>query len=188
MSNYKGRTVGAVATFDNTLVRQYLQPLALDIYNKDSFTEFVPNWLDDVLAGASNQMSGTRPPSSYKVFMLLKSLDYLSTKHVGLLINKKQLSVNGVGYSKRYIEKWVVCLKTASQAIKYHKDFHEAYISIKQVFEPVAPSNVEYVEVSKEEWLQSINCERVPREDLDGKYMMVGGRRIDLPLEHYTVI
>lgn len=114
------RTKGSVIVTDNNDIKTYLKGEYYSIYDLESFHIYSPRWLDDVLAGSGNLQAGTRPPSSYRVFCILRVLDSISTVTVADYLNVKRKATGEKLYSKRYVEYWVNTLVCANRAITHH--------------------------------------------------------------------
>ena len=125
------RLKGSVVSVCNKEVREYLSNMHPDVYSLESFDILAKSWLDDILAGAGGQMTGTRNPSAYKVFTILSIMESISTITVGNYLNMKRDALDEKLYAKSYIEQWTNCLKCASQAVAYHSRNYPAYIPKK---------------------------------------------------------
>ena len=150
MKETRGRKFGSVIVLDNTECKEYLKEYGLSIYDWNSFQTYCPDWLDDILEGAGCQMTGTRTPSPYQIFMKLAHLDEISTITVGKIFT---------AYSASYIKQWTNVLKCASQAVLYHK-VGKASFTIN-TNEPV------YHEPPKPEKLYWFNGEYYSKADYD---------------------
>ncbi len=125
------RLKGSVVSVCNKKVRCYLKDMHNDVYSNESFELEAKSWLDDILAGSGGQMTGTRHPSSYKVFTILTVLDTINTITVASYLNVKKVALGEKLYSKAYVEQWTNCLKCASQAVSHHSLKYPAYIPRK---------------------------------------------------------
>jgi len=114
------RTKGSVIVTKNIEVKEYLQKVGQDIYDYNSFTNFIPEWLDDLLAGSGNLQTGTRPPSSYRVFRMISVLDEISTITVAEYLNVKRIATGEKLYSTTTIKNWMNSLVCANKAITHH--------------------------------------------------------------------
>lgn len=136
------RTKGSVIVTNNTEVKSYLQQLGQSIYDYDSFNTFIDPVIDDLLAGASNLQTGTRPPSSYRVFRMLSVLDEVSSITVADYLNVKRKATGEKLYSTTTVKNWVNTLICANRAIIHHLrgDFTVNH-AITLVDEPKAPQS-----------------------------------------------
>ncbi len=106
---------------DNFMVKYFLNSEEFQaIYDTESYRYEMPSHIDDRLRGATGQFSGTQRPTGLRVFMILKTLDVISTETVSEIINRKKIAIDGHGYSEAYIRQWVNTLTCASQSINHY--------------------------------------------------------------------
>lgn len=107
-------------TINNSFVKYSLTTSFPDIYDYESFNIYIERNIEDILRGASGQLSSTKRPSTYRIFQILITLDEINFNTVSEKINSKQMVLSGDTYSESYIRQWVSCLTCASQGIYHH--------------------------------------------------------------------
>lgn len=117
------RTKGSIIRVDNTEIRKMLMDM-YDIYDKESYSTFVPDWVDDCIRGGITQLPSERKPSTYKVFQYLTFLDEINVNSVREILSVKMLAIEGKLCSVSYAQKWVKVLKWASEALQHHTIMH----------------------------------------------------------------
>ncbi len=113
------RPTGAVIKTNNTSVKSLLKGFD-DIIDIQSYNELIPSWIDDCISGATGQFPGTKRVSTYRIFRMLRDMDFISTTEVGEAMNPKRLATEGKPYSKSMLEYYTRALRCASQAITHH--------------------------------------------------------------------
>lgn len=104
---------------DNKVVREYLNNMET-IYNYSTYEQDIPRDIDDILAGSISCLPNTSRPAPFSLFIKLRLLDEICYDSVASLMNRKRIAIEGVGYSKRYIQYWVKALRWASGGIAHH--------------------------------------------------------------------
>ena len=104
---------------DNKVVKDYLNSLDT-IYNFSTYEQDIPRSIDDRIAGSLSCLPNTSRPSPFSVFIKLRLLDEICYDSVSELMNRKRMAIEGVGYSKRYIQYWVKTLRWASGSIEHY--------------------------------------------------------------------
>lgn len=106
---------------NNETVKEFFKlPAFQDIWDIESFYMNVPQSIEDILRGATGQLSGTQRSSSYRVFRMLSTLNEISTETVSEMLNRKQIALTGKPYGREYIRQWVSVLTCANQALTHH--------------------------------------------------------------------